>query len=81
LRGNPLLTYTVDIDGLGYSRSSVTGLASLGTGTASLSLSADTLEGERLAEDRYDGQLRLVFRGDGEERVLYDRTVTVGVER
>lgn len=81
LRGNPLLAYAIDIDKLGYSRSSVTGLATAGDGSASLSLSQDTLDGERLTQDQYDGTLRLVLRGDGEERVLYDRDITVEVRQ
>jgi hypothetical protein len=81
LRGNPLLAYAIDIDKLGYSRSSVTGLATAGDGSASLSLSQDTLDGERLTQDQYDGTLRLVLRGDGEEQVLYDRDITVEVRQ
>ena len=81
LRGNPLLTYTIDIDGLGYSRSSVTGLAPVGEGAASLSLSQDTLNAGRLEQDQYDATLRIVLRGDGEEQVLYDQPVTVEVEQ
>ena len=81
LRGNPTLTYSLSIDGLGYSRSSVTGLATVGEGDASLSLAQDTLREGRLTQDQYEGRLRLVLRGDGGEQVLSNRTVTVEVER
>ena len=81
LRGNPTLTYSLAIDRLGYSRSSVTGLATVGEGEASLSLAQDTLREGRLTRDQYEGRLRLVLRGDGGEQVLSNRTVTVEVER
>jgi hypothetical protein len=81
LRGNPLVSYSIDIDGLGYSRSSVTGLGTVGDGTARLSLSEDTLDGNRLEQTEYDGRLRLVLRGDGGEQVLYDEPITVEVQR
>jgi hypothetical protein len=81
LRGNPLLTYSIAIDELGYSRSSVTGLAPVDEGRASLSLSQDTLSAGRLEQDQYDATLRIVLRGDGEEQVLYDQPVTVEVEQ
>ena len=81
LRGNPLLTYSIDIDQLGYSRSSVTGLATVGEGRASLSLSQDTLTAGQLEQDQYNATLRIVLRGNGEEQVLYDQPVTVEVKR
>jgi hypothetical protein len=79
LRGNPILTYSIDIDGLGYSTSSVNALATTGEGQASLSISDVALEGDRLTQDRYEGELRLVLRGDGDEQVVYSEPITVEV--
>jgi hypothetical protein len=81
LRGNPLVSYSIDIDGLGYSRSSVSALGTVGEGTARLSLSDDALDGNRLEQDEYDGRVRLVLRGNGEEQVLYDQPITIEVRR
>ncbi|WP_340100243.1 hypothetical protein [Salinibaculum salinum] len=79
LRGNPILTYSIDIDGLGYSTSSVNALANTGEGQTSLSISDVALEEDRLTQDRYEGELRLVLRGDGEETVVYSEPITIEV--
>jgi hypothetical protein len=81
LRGNPLVSYSIDIDELGYSRSSVTSLGTVGEGGARLSLSEDALDGTRLERQEYEGQLRLVLRGNDEEQVLYDQPITIEVQQ
>lgn len=79
LRGNPVLTYTIDIDELGYSRSSVTGLASVGEGTVSFTIQQDSMYGREFDKQRYEGELRLVLRGDGTEQVVYEKPIVVEV--
>jgi len=81
VRGNPLVSYSIDINELGYSRSSVTGLGTVGTGAVRLSIARDALDGARLEQEEYDGRLRLVLRGNGQERVLYNQPITVEVQR
>lgn len=79
LRGNPILTYSLRIDEIGYSTSSVNGLAGVGAGTAAVSIEQVPLDGTRLTQDRYDGELRLVLRGDDSEEVVYSGPIAVEV--
>lgn len=81
LRGNPILTYTIDVDQLGYSRSSVLGLAETGGGQVRLSLAQDAMDGDQLTRESYDGELRLVLRGNGEKTVVYEKGITIEVQQ
>jgi hypothetical protein len=81
LQGNPILTYSIDIDRLGYSRSSVTSLAESGEGETRLSIARDAIDGANLDRDQYQGRLRLVLRGDGGEETLFTENITVEVRR
>ncbi len=79
LRGNPTLVYTVAIEELGYSRSSVHFLGSAGPGRHSISLDPDTFEANRLDRDTYGATLELVLRTEGTARTLYRTETTVVV--
>ena len=81
LQGNPILTYSIDIDTLGYSRGSVTSLAEIGEGETRVSMARDAIDGESLDRDRYPGRLQLVLRGDGGEETLFTKNITVEVRR
>jgi hypothetical protein len=80
LRGNPTLVYTVGIEVLGYSRSSVYFLGQTGAGRHSISMEQDTFEGSRLDRDSYTASLELVLRTEGTARELYRTEATVVVD-
>jgi hypothetical protein len=78
--GGPLLVYKLRIRALGYTRGTTHFLDPSSAGTRAVGLDRTTLE-EDLAQDRYEGELLLLLRGDGPERTLYRGNVTVRVER
>jgi hypothetical protein len=80
LRGNPTLVYTVGIEELGYSRSSVHFLGAAGPGRHAISMDQDTFEGGRLDRDTYNASLELVLRTEGTARELYRTGTTVVVD-
>lgn len=78
VRGNPILDYSISIDGMGYSRGSIHLLGDLGNGTHSIVLDRTTLEPDKVGSGEYVGELELTLRGDT-ERTVFNRTVTVEV--
>ena len=81
LHGNPILSYSVSIDELGYKRSAVHLLGRAGEGRLSLSLADDTIDGDRLEHDTYEAQVELVVRGSEGERTVYAGNASVEVGR
>jgi len=79
VQGNPILSYSLDIEALGYSRSSVHFLGSSGDGDRTISMARDTLPADRIDRDSYRGRFELVFRANGTERVIYAGNTTVEV--
>lgn len=79
--GRPLLTYKLDVHGLDYTRSSLTVLEPGMAGRRSIQLSTDTLPAEAVNRGAYPGELRLILRGDGPDREIAARNVTVTVQR
>mgnify|MGYP006298861161 CR=1 FL=1 len=79
--GRPLLVYKLDVRGLEYTRSSLTVLEPGMEGSRAISLSRATLEGSSVTRDAYPGELKLVLRGDGPDRSVATRNVTVSVQR
>lgn len=79
LRGNPTLTYSLDVDGLNYNRGSVHFLGSVGDGRAALSLSRDTLDGSRIDRESYRARVTLTLRTTDAERIVYNETTVVEV--
>lgn len=79
LRGNPLLSYSISIEGMGRTRSTVHSLDTIGEGRAEISIEPVTFDAAELDRQRYDGQLRLVLRGDGEKEVVYSEPITIEV--
>jgi hypothetical protein len=80
LRGNPILEYSLDIEVLGYKRTSVYFLDSHGEGQLTLSFNRDTLDSARIDRDSYDATLAVTLRGET-ERTVFERPVTVEVQR
>ncbi len=81
LHGNPVLTYSITVEELGYTRSSVFFLGQQGEGTRTVSLERSTLEENRLDADTYRAQVELVVRANDTERSVYNETTTVEVSR
>lgn len=81
LRGNPTLSYSIDVDALGYSRSSVHFLGSVGNGRNEISLARDTLDADRITREAYRAQVELTLRANDTTRVVYNETTTVEVQR
>jgi hypothetical protein len=79
LRGNPILDYSIQVDGFGYSRGSIHLLGELGEGPHSITLERDSFESGQLDQGQYDAVLSLTLRGDSEQ-MLVERNVTVEVE-
>jgi hypothetical protein len=79
--GNPLLTYKIDVEGLGVARSSVHGVADLGTGEKRLSIDRLSLYEDELDSDSYVAEVSLVLRGNGQERILYSEEISIEVQR
>lgn len=81
LRGNPILDYSLSIDALGYSRSSIHFLGNSGTGRTGISLSRDTFDESQIEQETYQAQLTVTLRTNGTKRVVYNETTTVEVEQ
>ena len=79
LRGNPILDYSVDIQALGFKRSSVHLLGSAGEGRLSVSLSETTLDPGQFEREAYDARIELVVRGSEGGRTIYAGNATVEV--
>ncbi|MEF8776736.1 MAG: hypothetical protein V5A43_09585 [Haloarculaceae archaeon] len=79
--GRPLLVYKLDIRGLDYTRSSLTVLDPGRAGRRSIQLTRVTLSADAVEGDSYPGELRLILRGDGPDREIATRNVTVTVQR
>jgi hypothetical protein len=77
VRGRPLLTYSLDIDGLGYSRSSVHTIEE--PGRVAVSMERTALEPETVTDGSYAGRLQLVLRGTDTERTVHEQPVRVVV--
>lgn len=77
--GAPLLTVTVAIPSLGYSRSSVFTIAEQGSEIRSYGIEGGAIASGRLDRDTYDGTVRLVLRDDAGETVLYEDRIAVEV--
>jgi hypothetical protein len=79
ISGRPTVAYGIDIDALGYSRSTTHFLSPDDTGWVSLSVREDTLPDANVDASSYDGRLTLVARAGNETTVLHDGHVTVEV--
>jgi hypothetical protein len=79
VRGNPILEYSIDIEALTYTRSSIHFLGESGTGTRAVSFQSATFDAGRLDRETYRAELAVVVRADGTERVVYNEMATVEV--
>ncbi len=77
--GTPTVTASIDIERLGFSRSSTFALEDGSTGDRSFEISPTTIESHRLQNDVYRGTLRLVRRDGGGATVLVDEPIRIVV--
>jgi hypothetical protein len=77
--GSPLLTLSIDIDDLGYSRSTVYVLGTSGDGPRSVSIERSSLNSTDITGNSYEGQYRMVLRDDRGTTVVANETVSVEV--
>lgn len=80
LRGNPTLSYRIEIESLGYTRGSAHFLGAAGPGRHAISLESDTFDESRLDRDAYNATIELVLRTEGTAREVYRAETTVVVE-
>jgi len=76
--GRPVISYELDVPALNYNRQSVY-FVDEGTETLTVTVEEDTFPPETFSQASYDGELELVLRANGTERVLANRTITVEV--
>jgi len=81
ISGRPMLVYSIEIFGLNYKRSTTHFLSADDTGDLTLTITRDSLTSDTVENDSYDGQLRVLARTNGTDRLLHRRNVTVEVER
>ena len=77
--GTPTVTASVDVDDLGFSRSSVFALEGGSAGDHSFAISPTTIDSARVQNDSYPGRLRLVLRDGRGSTVLVDESIRVVV--
>ncbi|MFB6310747.1 MAG: hypothetical protein ABEH64_06130 [Salinirussus sp.] len=77
LSGAPTVTASLDLDRLGYTRSSVFTLRS--TGRKEIQVQPTTLDADRIRNDSYSGRLRLVLRSDAGDQLLVNRSIRIEV--
>lgn len=79
--GRPVVYYELRIPTIGYSLATGSVLSTGTTGQVSLTYEGDTFTPNRLTKDSYDGTVRVWIRTTDGVDVLYDKAVTVEVER
>lgn len=79
LNGNPLLTYSLSIEEMGYTVDSLNPLGELGEGTHEITIDRRAFEAHEIDRDQYQGTLELVLRGDA-ETVEFTQNVTIEVQ-
>lgn len=83
VRGCVRLSYELSIDALGISSMSTTTVSDDSPERHRLSIPKTTLQPDRVSEDRYDAEVRLVYHGvengTAVERAVVDRPITVEV--
>jgi len=77
--GRPILNYRIEIDGMGYSRTSTFFLDGDDTGWKTLSFEGATLGTDEVTRDSYNGTLSVVVRASDTETVVYRASVPVEV--
>lgn len=77
--GEPMLVYRLRIPELGAQRSTVFFLDGETEGELALSIESESVDAERITQDEYDAELRLLLRADGDDEVLHESDVTVEV--
>lgn len=79
ISGKPLVAYKLSVPSLNYTRATTTFLSSGDEGRVVLSLERDTLAGDAVTRERYDGELTVVLRYDDTETALARESIPVEV--
>ncbi|MFB6297922.1 MAG: hypothetical protein ABEH56_05320 [Salinirussus sp.] len=80
VQGRPILTYKIDIDGLGYQQNVARFLNASREGRVRFEVNrGGPLEAGQVEAGRYDGRIRLILRGE-QQRTVYETRVSVEVE-
>ena len=77
--GSPLLTASINIDSLGYSRSSIFVLRETEDGAQTVEIERAPLNSTRIDRGIYEGRYQLVLRDDTGSTVVYDEPITIEV--
>ena len=77
--GSPLLTASIDVDSLGYSRSSIFVVRETRDGTQTVEIERAPLNSTRIDRTVYEGRYQLVLRDDTGRTVVYDEPITIEV--
>lgn len=78
--GQPVLSYTLSIEGLGRSAGPTLFLCADQSNQQPLSIQRRTIDDAKLDADSYEGTLTLVLRGD-DETLVREKSITVEVQR
>jgi len=76
--GQPILTYSVSIDGLQTS-SAVYFVTGENSGRLELTVDEEAFDPDEITEETYSGEVRLVVRAGDAERTVYREPITVAV--
>lgn len=80
VRGRPILSYQVSVDGLGFTRSSVHVLSPSDEGIYELTIDEATFGESEIENESYTGELSITARYDDTEEDVASRNVTIEVE-
>lgn len=78
--GRPILNYRIEIEALGYTRTSSHFLDSGRTGWTTLTLADATLSESAVSGTRHEGTLSIIVQSDGNGTTVYERSVVVEVQ-
>jgi len=79
--GQPILSYTISIPELGRTAGPTLFLCADQSSQQTLSIQRLTIDENTLDDEAYDATLTLILRGDGEEVLVREQSITVEVQR
>jgi len=79
VEGEPLLTYKIKIDSLGYSRPTVHFLNGSEEGRMNLSIQRDSVDQNLIDQESYEATVLIIHRFRGGTRTVFSKNVTVEV--
>lgn len=81
IRGQPLIVYKLKIPALSYTRSTTHFFSRKTTDEQILSIESANIEPDRIDQDQYEGELRIIRRIDNDDTYLYRGNVTIRVRK